>query len=117
LILPTPLPLSSLLAFTQEILGFFLVESRVLETTGTFRSWRDVEELWDVVVFHLTAGVDNALEFENDPEVFLRVKENILTFVMALEVSLTSVVSIPVLIITGVSILDGFAAELYFISV
>lgn len=94
LILPTPLPLSSLLAFTQEILGFFLVESRVLETTGTFRSWRDVEELWDVVVFHLTAGVDNALEFENDPEVFLRVKENILTFVMALEGSAYSTVSL-----------------------
>jgi len=86
--LPTPLPLPSLLAFTQEILGFFLVESRVLETTGTFRSWRDVDELWDVVVSHLTSGVNSALEFEDDPEIFLHVKEDILAFVMALEVSL-----------------------------
>lgn len=86
--MPTPLPLSSLLAFTQEILGFFLVESRVLETTGTFRSWRDVDELWDVVVSHLTSGVNSALEFEDDPEIFLHVKEDILAFVMALEVSL-----------------------------
>ncbi|KXN89604.1 Exocyst complex component 6 [Leucoagaricus sp. SymC.cos] len=94
LILPTPLPLSSLPAFTQEISGFFIIESHVLETTGTFRSWRNVEELWDVVVTHLTTGIDNALKSENDPEVFLRVKENLSTFVMALEASAYSTTSL-----------------------
>lgn len=94
LILPTPLPLSSLPAFTQEITGFFIIESHVLETTGTFRSWRNVEELWDVIVSRLTIGIDNALKSENDPGVFLRVKENLSTFVMALEASAYSTNSI-----------------------
>lgn len=58
-----------------------------METTGAFRSWRDVEELWDVVVSQLTIGIDNALKSVNDPELFLRAKENLSTFVMALEVS------------------------------
>jgi len=88
-----------------------------LETTGTFRSWRDVDELWDVVVSHLTSGVNSALEFENDPEIFLHVKEDISTFVMALEVSLILVERRLILIITGISIFDGFGAELHFISV
>lgn len=86
LILPTPLPLSFLLTYTQEITGFFIIESHVLETTGTFRSWRNVEELWDVVISRLTTGINNALRSENDSDVYLRVKENLLTFVMALEV-------------------------------
>ncbi|KAF9453043.1 exocyst complex component, sec15 subunit [Macrolepiota fuliginosa MF-IS2] len=94
LILPTPLPLSSLPAFTQEISGFFIIESHVLESTGSFRSWRNVEELWDVVVSHLTTGIDNALRSENDPEVYLRVKENLLTFIMALEASAYSTTSL-----------------------
>ncbi|KAG2013848.1 rsec15 [Coprinopsis cinerea AmutBmut pab1-1] len=85
LILPNPLPLQSLSVLTQEISGFFIVESHVLETTGTFRSQRDVEELWDALVTRLTTAVEDALRNENDPDTFLRVKESLLTFIMTLE--------------------------------
>ncbi|KDR83938.1 hypothetical protein GALMADRAFT_236441 [Galerina marginata CBS 339.88] len=85
LILPTPLPLGSLPSLTQEISGFFIVESHVLETTGVFRSSRDVEELWDALVTRLTTTIESALRIEADPEAFLKVKESLLTFIMTLE--------------------------------
>ena len=86
LILPTPLPLASISPLTQEISGFFIVESHVLETTGTFRSPREVEELWDALVARLTTAIEDALRRETDPEVFLKVKESLLSFIMTLEV-------------------------------
>ncbi|KAF8969464.1 exocyst complex component, sec15 subunit [Flammula alnicola] len=85
LILPTPLPLASLSSLTQEISGFFIVESHVLETTGTFRSSRDVEELWEALAVRLTTAIQSALRTEADPETFLKVKESLLTFIMTLE--------------------------------
>ena len=81
-----PLPLGSLLTLTQEISGFFIVESHVLETTGSFRSLRDVEELWEGVAVALTTAIENALRAETDAESFLKVKENLLTFIMTLGV-------------------------------
>ena len=86
LILPMPLPLGSLPTLTQEISGFFIVESHVLETTGSFRSLRDVEELWEGVAVSLTTAIENALHTETDAESFLKVKENLLTFIMTLGV-------------------------------
>jgi hypothetical protein len=80
------LPLASLPSLTQEISGFFIVESHVLETTGNFRSARDVEELWDALAARLTTAIDAALEKETNSEVFLNVKESLLTFIMTLEV-------------------------------
>ncbi|TFK71800.1 exocyst complex component, sec15 subunit [Pluteus cervinus] len=85
LILPSPLPLSSLPALTQEIAGFFIVESRVLATTGDFRSERDVEELWDSLMKGLTTGIKYSLHTETDPDVFLKVKECLISFIMTLE--------------------------------
>lgn len=99
LILPTPLPLASLQSLTQEISGFFIVESHVLETTGNFRSHRDVEELWDALVTRLTTGIEGALQPVTDPETFLKVKESLLTFIMTLETYSYSTVSLHAFII------------------
>ncbi|KAE9410140.1 exocyst complex component, sec15 subunit [Gymnopus androsaceus JB14] len=99
LILPIPLPLASLSAVTQEISGFFIVETHVLETTGTFRSEREVEELWEGVVSRLTIAVQSALRAESDPDSFLRVKECLIGFIMTLESSLYSTTSLHSLII------------------
>jgi len=93
LILPSPLPLASLSSLTQEISGFFVVESHVLETTNTFRSSRDVEELWDALVIRLTMAIENALMKESDPETYLRVKESLLSFIMTLEVCRRSMIN------------------------
>ena len=86
LILPDPILLASLPALLQEISGFFIVETHVLETTGNFRSQRDVEELWDSLASGLAVSLTNALRVETDPDGFLRVKELLLAFMMTLEV-------------------------------
>lgn len=66
--------------------GFFIVEAHVLSTTASFRSERDVEELWDALVARLTGAVDYALKNESDPEGFLRAKEDLMAFIITLEV-------------------------------
>ena len=76
---------------TKEIVGFFIIETHVLNTTGSFRSEREVEELWDALLTRLTSVVDNALKKEKDADSFLRVKESLMGFVMTLEAS----VSVP----------------------
>lgn len=80
------LPLSSLFSVTQEIVGFFIIETHVLNTTGSFRSERDVEELWDALLGRLSAAVERALQRETDADSYLRVKEGLIAFVMTLEV-------------------------------
>ncbi|CCM05576.1 uncharacterized protein FIBRA_07803 [Fibroporia radiculosa] len=85
LILPDILPLSSLPQVTQEIVGFFIIETHVLNTTGSFRSQRDVEDLWDALMRRVGMSVDNALRNENDADAFLAVKECLLSFIMTLE--------------------------------
>ncbi|KAJ7228462.1 rsec15 [Mycena pura] len=87
LILPTPLPLSALPTLIQEISGFFIIETHVLQTTGNFRSERDVEELWDALVIRLTSAIQAALRIETDPDSFLSVKECLISFIMTLESS------------------------------
>ncbi|KAG6854896.1 hypothetical protein C0991_012086 [Blastosporella zonata] len=99
LILPDPLPLASLPQLTQEISGFFIVETYVLETTNSFRSERDVEELWDSLVMGLANSVTNALRTEKDPEEYLRAKECLLGFIMTLETSPYSTDSLQTFII------------------
>jgi hypothetical protein len=86
LILPIPLPIASLSILIQEISGFFIVESHVLETKGGFRSSRDVEDLWDGLVAQLSTAIDGALKEETDAETFLKAKENLSNFVMIVEV-------------------------------
>ena len=86
LIIPNPITLANLPTLIQEVSGFFIVENYVLETTGTFRSARDVEELWNDLVNGLTTGIDNALSAESDPDIFLKTKECLVSFLMTLEV-------------------------------
>ncbi|KIY74221.1 exocyst complex subunit Sec15-like protein, partial [Cylindrobasidium torrendii FP15055 ss-10] len=85
LVLPEPLPLASLTTILQEIAGFFIVESHVLETTGTFRSEREVEELWTGMVTRLKAGIEWGLQREKDPDAFLRIKESMVVFLSLLD--------------------------------
>ncbi|KIP10689.1 hypothetical protein PHLGIDRAFT_494456 [Phlebiopsis gigantea 11061_1 CR5-6] len=85
LIIPEILPLSSLFAVTQEIVGFFIIETHVLNTTGNFRSERDVEELWDALLSRLSSAVERALQRETEADSYLRVKEGLIAFVLTLE--------------------------------
>ena len=69
----------------------------MLETTGSFRSERDVEELWEALVLRLTTAVESALRTETDPEAFLRVKECLIGFMTTLEVRFLLALCYPVL--------------------
>ncbi|KAF8897720.1 exocyst complex component, sec15 subunit [Infundibulicybe gibba] len=100
LILPNPLPLSSLATLTHEVSGFFIIESSVLESTGSFRSERDIEELWECVVAGLTTAIDRALRNETDPDVYLRVKECLINFIVTLETSSYSTTALHSFILT-----------------
>jgi hypothetical protein len=86
LILPVPLQLSSLVALTEQIIGFFIIESHVLQTTGSFRSKAEVEELWDAIAARLADAVDGALRNVTDPDSYLHVKETLIAFILTLEV-------------------------------
>ncbi|KAH9849999.1 rsec15 [Lenzites betulinus] len=85
LIIPEPLPLTSLSSITQEIVGYFIIETHVLNTTGSFRSEREVEDLWDALISRLSNAVADALRNEKDPDTYLKVKESLLGSVMTLE--------------------------------
>ncbi|KAK7061897.1 exocyst complex component SEC15 [Favolaschia claudopus] len=95
LILPSPLPLGSLPNLIQEISGFFIIENHVLETTGTFRSERDVEELWEALVLRLTSGIESSLRMETDPDSYLQAKESLISFIMTLESSSSNYSVLP----------------------
>lgn len=78
----------------EEICGFFIIESHVLETTSGFRSEREVEELWDAVVSRLSSAIGLALVEQKDPDTFLKVKECLTAFVMTLEVIITRALNV-----------------------
>ena len=90
LIIPEPLPLSQLPSITEQIVGYFIIETHVLNTTGSFRSEREVEDLWDALISRLSKAVEDVLRNEKDPDTYLKVKEALLGFVMTLEVWNTS---------------------------
>jgi exocyst complex component 6 len=87
LILSSQLSLASLPDLTQEITGFFIAETHVLQNTRGFRSQREVDELWEGVLERLKSSVASELETESDPDAFLRVKECLLAFTITMEVS------------------------------
>lgn len=86
LILPVPLQLQSLVPLTEQIIGFFIIESHVLQTTGSFRSKSEVDELWDAISARIAEAVDGALRNVTDPDSYLHVKETLIAFILTLEV-------------------------------
>ncbi|KAF8488489.1 exocyst complex component sec15 subunit [Russula emetica] len=85
LILPGPLQLQSLVPLTEQIIGFFIIESHVLQTTGSFRSKSEVDELWDAIAVRIAEAVDGALRNVTDPDSYLHVKETLIAFILTLE--------------------------------
>ncbi|KZT72537.1 exocyst complex subunit Sec15-like protein [Daedalea quercina L-15889] len=85
LILPSILPLDQLPKVTEEVVGFFIIETHVLNTTGSFRSPREVEDLWDALLRRIGNAVDTALKNVSDADSYLGVKECLLSFIMTLE--------------------------------
>lgn len=74
-------------------MGYFIVENHVLNSTGSFRSEREVEDLWDALISRLSNAVEDTLRNEKDPDTYLKVKEALLGSVMTLEVSIDPSIS------------------------
>ena len=74
---------------TEDIIGFFVIESHVLKTTRSFRSQREVDELWDILVARLIEVVQEGLRDEEDVDTFLASKDIILSFIQTLEVGMS----------------------------
>lgn len=85
LILPVPLQLQSLVSLTEQIIGFFIIESHVLQTTSSFRSKSEVDELWDAIAVRIAETVDGALRNVTDLDSYLHVKETLIAFIFTLE--------------------------------
>ena len=56
-------------------------------TVPSFRSRREVDDLWNVVIRLLNSVIEHLLVNESEPDSFLRVKEYLLSFNMTLQVS------------------------------
>lgn len=84
----------TLLPLTEDIIGFFIIESHVLKTTRSFRSSREVEELWDSVVTKVAEVVKIGLKDESDVDTFLTCKDIILSFIQTLEVRVRSQIGV-----------------------
>ncbi|WWD17361.1 hypothetical protein CI109_101802 [Kwoniella shandongensis] len=77
--------LSTLPLLMQELVGFFIIESHVLNTMPDFRTQRDVDELWDEMCKRIVEIMGQGLKGCSEPEVFLESKTNVLLFVQTLE--------------------------------
>lgn len=82
--LPATFPL-----LLQELVGFFIIEQRVLRITRDFRSQQEVDDLWEEVCRSVVQLVSDGLRTCEDAEVFLQSKYQVLLFEQTLEVSLS----------------------------
>ncbi|KAJ9099706.1 hypothetical protein QFC20_005640 [Naganishia adeliensis] len=69
----------------EDLVGFFIIEQHVLKTTRTFRTSREVDELWDEMSVAIVEVVSDGLKNCEDSTTFLAVKLSILRFEQTLE--------------------------------
>ena len=74
----------------EDLVGFFIIEQHVLKTTRTFRTVREVDELWDEMSIAIVQVVSDGLKGCEDSDTCLTVKVSILRFEQTLEVSSTN---------------------------
>lgn len=71
--------------FLQKIIGFFLIEKRIVSTTENFYSKLRVESLWENAVDILKNVVSSSLETCNNPDYILKVKALLMVFIQTME--------------------------------
>ncbi|TIC56544.1 putative rsec15 [Wallemia mellicola] len=72
----------SLQQLLQDVVGFFIIEKHVLGLTNGFRSEINVDDLWDLIC----SGISNVVrEGLRTSQSYLKVKENVMTFIWTLE--------------------------------
>ncbi|GHJ89092.1 hypothetical protein NliqN6_5494 [Naganishia liquefaciens] len=69
----------------EDLVGFFIIEQHVLKTTRTFRTAREINDLWDEMSIAIVQVVSDGLKGCENSDTFLTVKLNILRFEQTLE--------------------------------
>ncbi|PWN42536.1 exocyst complex subunit Sec15-like protein [Ceraceosorus guamensis] len=85
----------------QEVVGYFLVEHHVLQTSSPgFRSEAEVDDLWDNMCERVVDIVSVGLRDCRDTQVFVNTKAVIQTFIMTLEGCSFTVTKLNALLLT-----------------
>jgi exocyst complex component 6 len=98
--------LSSLERYIQEIAGFFVIEATVISTTHDFRSKSSVETLWQTCTGKMNAHLFEALTACTNPDLYLKIKLLVNSFISTLEIYGYAVTSLTDLMY---SLLDRYA--------
>ncbi len=72
--------------YLQDIIGFFVIESVVSDTTENVRTRAAVEALWDVAIEKILKIVADSLLNCYDPELFLEIKVLVVAFINTMEI-------------------------------
>nr|CAG8441077.1 15646_t:CDS:10 [Entrophospora candida] len=87
-------------AFLQDVIGFFIIERTIVYSTQNFRSQTDVDNLWNTVMIKVVKIVSDSLGDCHDPDLFLRIKLALFTFIQTLEDYEYNVLSFTDLVLT-----------------
>ncbi|CAJ0851754.1 18413_t:CDS:10 [Entrophospora sp. SA101] len=87
-------------AFLQDVIGFFIIERTIVYSTQNFRSQTDVDNLWNTVMIKVVKIVSDSLCDCHDPDLFLRIKLALFTFIQTLEDYEYNVLSFTDLVLT-----------------
>ncbi|KAI8801221.1 exocyst complex subunit Sec15-like-domain-containing protein, partial [Cladochytrium replicatum] len=71
--------------YLHEIVGFFIIESYVMNTTHNFRSHSRVETLWESATVKINQVITDSLHDCEEPELFLAIKMMVVNFIGILE--------------------------------
>ncbi|SPO31224.1 related to secretory pathway protein (exocyst complex protein Sec15) [Ustilago trichophora] len=88
-------------ALLEEMVGFFLVEHHVIQTTPSgFRSEQEVDDLWDTMCSRVVDIVSLALRDCKDTKIYVSAKASVQTFIQTLEGYSFAVGKLNVLLLT-----------------
>ena len=80
---------SGLIAFFQDIVGFFVIERVILRSIQNFRLSSEIDALWDTVTSKAVQIIYAALYGCIESKLFTRVKKELTVFMQTLEVIYT----------------------------
>ncbi|KAJ3411833.1 hypothetical protein HDV05_001675 [Chytridiales sp. JEL 0842] len=71
--------------FLYDVVGYFIIEAIVLNTTKEFRSRSSVDSLWDAANDKINRVITESLQECQNPDFFLAIKLRVVAFIHALE--------------------------------
>ncbi|KAJ3391671.1 hypothetical protein HDU92_008920 [Lobulomyces angularis] len=71
--------------FLHDIIGFFIIEAVVVNTTQDFRPTTRVESLWDTTINNINVLITENLKKCDNPALFLNIKLSVILFMQTLE--------------------------------